>query len=120
MCDNRVFSFETIKALNTILRKIFPQKTLKKLDRNKFDVLTTKISWSTPTIVLLEREGGYATHTIGIMGKVIFDSSNHYSLARTKENLDHACRPMKFRSVQVVAQLVDDLSFQVKTRKRKR
>ena len=108
ICDGRTFYFEAVKELNTILRKVFPTKTFRKVDPNKFDVLETEIPFDRPTIVQLESTGGYATHAIGIMKDVIFDSCNYFTLKRTKENLDHACRPMQFRSVRSVSQLVDD------------
>ena len=108
MCNGRIFDFEAVKEFNTILRRIFPQKTFKKISQNKFDVLETVIPFDRPTIVLLENTEGFATHTIGIMRDVIFDSCNNFSLKRTIENLDHACRPLKFRSVRSVAHLVDD------------
>ena len=122
ICDSRAFHFYTVREFNTILRKVFPTKTFRKVDPNKFDVLETVIPFDRPTLVQLENTGGYITHSIGIMRDIIFDSCNHFTLKRTKENLDHACRPMQFRSVISVSELVDDVTApsQATTRSNKR
>ena len=102
------FDINWIEVFNRTLRDkdLFPKAIFKKLDPNSFDVLKTPIPWNYPTIVQLEGNCGFVTHSIGLMGNVIFDSSNDYTLERSIENLNHACRSQGgFRKIFTVAQL---------------
>ena len=42
------------------------------------------------------------------MGDMIFDGCNDFTLTRTKENFDHACRPSKFDWILAVLEMCDD------------
>ena len=103
------FDINWIEVFNRALRDkdLFLKTIFKKLDPNFFDILKTPIPWNCPTIVQLEGNCGFVTHSIELMGNVIFDTSNDYTLERTIENLDHACRSQQgFRKIFTVAQLI--------------
>ena len=99
--------FDWIGHLSKLIQKTMPGKVLRKIDREKFDILCTPVPMSSPTLVQLKKSEGQICHTVGIMGDYIFDACIKHTLERTRENLDHACCPLKFDDVVVVVQLQD-------------
>ena len=62
----------------------------------------------TTYIIHLVRNDGCRYHCIGLMGDMIYDGCNNFTLTRTKECLYHACRPSKFHRVLAVLEMCDD------------
>ena len=107
VAGKRVLSNKWIEDVNEILKIIMPNKLMRRLNVNTFDVLKTPVPWGNPTIVQLQAKSGYSMHAVGIMGKIVFDSLNKYTTRRTRESLDWSCRPSKFARVFQVAQIQD-------------
>ena len=107
VAGDRVLSCKWIEDVNEILKIIMPNKLMRRLNVNTFDVLKTPVPWGNPTIVQLQAKSGYSMHAVGIMGEVVFDSLNKYTTQRTRESLDWSCRPSKFARAFQVAQIQD-------------
>ena len=78
------------------------------MEVRNFDILETGRESETPYLVHLVRKDGCRDHCIGLMGDMIFDGCNDFTLTRTKENFDHACRPSKFDRILAVLEMCDD------------
>ena len=106
--ENIEIRINLIDHFNPTIATIFnKKKILKRLNPETFDIINTPVSFDNPTIVQMQKEDGRINHAIGIMGDVIYDSNNKYTLRRTLENVNHSCRPSTFRRVYKVVQLVD-------------
>ena len=93
-------------------------KILKRLKRNEFDIHNTVVPMNAPTIVHMKKKKGCTDHVVGILGSTLYDSCNDFTLSRTSENLDHACRPCEYLKELDVVQLQDDLDAIEAKRKR--
>ena len=108
---HKYFSINWKMKMNGLLKSVLPMKywrTMKDLEVRNFDILETGRESETPYLVHLVRKDGCRDHCIGLMGDMIFDGCNDFTLTRTKENFDHACRPSKFDRILAVLEMCDD------------
>ena len=106
------------KELERDLKTVFPKKILKRLNSESFDILGTPVPTSAPTLVHMKKMEGCIDHVVGILDSTIYDSCNDFTLSRTAQNIDHACRPCRFKKVIDVVQLQDDPAAVVEAKKR--
>ena len=106
VAGKKEYSYNFVEKLKEDVKKACPTMMLACKDLKDFDVLNSAVEY--PTLVLLQKTCGLTDHAVALLGDTIYDSCNDFTLKRTKENFDHACRPCTFGAVWKVLEMVPD------------